>query len=207
MDQDGDRDPRLEELARIKQAFEVDPEGFVNQTENLTDADVSMIGKVIQLYCYADFNGRRIIDAIRHAALGAGHRNGARLQDAQVFPYLREIVNEYLWDSPLKDGLLAAATIVEMHRIHRHNFAHWAARRLKGIDALVMFSKNAREAERRDGVAQQADEAKYGILPLAGFDREVHKLQDHGNYLANQAAHLERHVEEFREELAKRRAH
>jgi hypothetical protein len=119
---------------------------------------------------------------------------------------LERLVRDHVWDGDLKEGLLKAAATVEMHRIHRHNFAHWIARRVTGENALVMFTMNAREAERRDGVAQEPKEAKYGILPLDGFDEEVRKLQDHTNYLARQAAHLEQHVTELKTEFGRRRA-
>jgi hypothetical protein len=198
-----DTDPRLELVTQIKMSFESDPMAFINQTQNLNQADVAMIGTVIQLYCYADFNARRIIDVLRHAATGKP-RSVSRLQDAQVFPSLENLVREHLWDGHLKDGLLIAASTVEMHRLHRHNFAHWIARRVKGADALVMFSMNAREAERRDGIPQQPKEAKFGVLPLVGFNDEIRKLQGHTNYLARTAADLENNVDELQREIARR---
>jgi len=197
-------DARLDLLSKLQDAFDSTPQAFINLTQNLNSHDVAMIGTVIQVYCYADFNARRIIDVLKHTAMGAP-RSASRLQDAQVFPMLEHIVREHLWDGDLKDGLLKAAATVEMHRVHRHNFAHWSARRVKGANALVMFTMNAREAERRDGVAPEPTEAKYGILSLDGFDEEVRKLQEHTNYLARQAAHLEQHVEELKAEFTRRR--
>lgn len=194
-------DPRKTLLAAIKAAFEGDPQAFVNQTENPNSADVFMIGTVIQLYCYADFNGRRIVDVFRHVALGEP-RAASRLQDAQVFPMLIKLVKEHLSVGDLKHGLLVAGEIVEMHRAHRHHFAHWMVRRVKGENALVMFSMNSKEAERRGGVELDPNEAKYGILPLDGFDTEVQKLKEHTNYLARTAAWLEREVSNLRDVIA-----
>jgi hypothetical protein len=185
----------------IKRRFEDDPEGFLRSTRGLREADFAFMGKVIQLYSYADLNARRLIDALRHAATGPDARNASRLTDAQVLPKLRDIAEE-LWDSNLKVGLLKAVHTLEMHRIHRHNFAHWAARRVGAEDALVLFTKNAREAERRDGEAQQPDQLKYGILALASFPEEIRKLEGHGEYLAQAAAHVEQHLNHFREGFA-----
>lgn len=198
-------DPRGELLAAIKTAFEGDPEAFVRQTDNLNENDVLMIGTVIQLYCYADFNGRRIVDVLRHAATGEP-RTASRLQDAQVFPMLDRLVQEHLWEGDLKEGLLKASATVEMHRVHRHSFAHWIARRVKGANAIAVFSMNSKEAERRDGVALDPKEAKFGILPVDGFDKEVEKLKGHTNYLARKAAELERQTDALRDEIALRRA-
>src|SRR5206468_3641392 len=128
-----------------------------------------------------------------------------RLQDAQVFPMLEQIARNYLSEGDLKQGLLKASATVEMHRIHRHNFAHWIARRVKGTDALVIFTMNAKEAERRDGIPPEPGEAKYGIVPLAGFEEEVRKLQGHTEYLAQIAAAIERNIDGLRDEIAKGR--
>jgi hypothetical protein len=198
-------DPREALLVAIKAAFDGDPQAFINQTDNLNRDDVLMIGTVVQIYCYADFNGRRLVDVLRHAALGES-RSASRLQDAQVFPALEKLVRDHLGDGDLKDGLLNASAMVELHRVHRHNFAHWMARRAKGADAIVMFSMNSKEAERRDGAALDPHEAKYGILPLEGFAAEVEKLKGHANYLARTAAKLEREVDALRDDIAARRS-
>ena len=166
------------------------------------EADFALMGKLIQLYCYADLNARRIIDALRHAAFGPQARCASRLQDAQVVPKLVEIAAE-LWESNLKEGILKAANTVELHRSHRHNFAHWAARRVGSEEALVLFTKNAREAERRDGDPLGSDLLKYAIVPLGSFAEELKKLEGHAQYLAQSAAHVERLINEFSERFAK----
>lgn len=191
-------------IEKIRAQFEGDPALFLSKTLDLHDSDFSLIGRVIQLYCYADLNARRIVDSLRHAAFGPDARYGSQLQDAQVFPKLREIAGE-LWHCNLKDGLLKAADTVELHRVHRHNFAHWAARRVREEEALVLFTKNAREAQRRDGQPQTPEEVKYAIVWLGHFPDEVSKLQAHTQYLAESAAHVELNLEQFRSEFAKHR--
>lgn len=172
-DADIESHPRISEL---KASFHAKPFDFLETTTDLSDDDYALIGKLIQLYCFADLNARRIVDAIRHAALGTDARNASRLQDAQVFPTLRELVGRWIPESSLKEGLLKAAHTVELHRMHRHNFAHWAARKVREEDALILFTKNAREGERRDGIPQGPDEMKYAIVLLAPLklrDREA----------------------------------
>ena len=199
-EEQGVADPRAALLAAVKAAFEGDPQSFISQTVDPSSADVLMIGTVVQLYCYADFNGRRIVDVLRHVALGEP-RTASRLQDAQVFPMLTRLVEEHLPGGNLRDGLLTASATFEMHRAHRHSFAHWIVRRVRGEDALAMFSMNAREAERREGGELAPQEAKFGILPLEGFGQEVEKLKGHTNYLARTAAWMERNVRGLREAL------
>lgn len=194
---------RLLCIKQVEERLEADPEGFLVNTMDLRQSDFVLIGRLIQLYCFADLNARRIIDTLRHAAFGAETRNASRLQDAQVFPKLREIVTE-LWESNLKDGLFRAADTIELHRTLRHSFAHWAARRITNEDALILFTKNAREAERRDGDPQDPDELKYAIVPIAGLLEEVHKLDGHAKYLAESAAHITCYFDDFRQRFAQR---
>lgn len=194
---DGLREP----LERIKSRIDADKNSLLMGTVNLRSSDYELLGKLIQLYCYADLNARRLIDLLRHAAIGPEARYAGRLQDAQVFPKLYEAAS-LLWDSELKDGLLKACGTIEMHRVHRHNFAHWAARRIRNEDVLILFTKNAREAERRDGAPQTPDELKYALVPLAGFPEELEKLEGHANYLAYSAAHLETHFNGFRQKFS-----
>src|SRR3546814_4982222 len=97
----------LAQSLQIKKRLEADPDAFLAETLDLQEADYSLMGKLIQLYCYADLNARRIIDLLQHAAFGPEARNASRLRDAQVFPKLREIAG-YLWASDLKEGLLKA---------------------------------------------------------------------------------------------------
>ncbi|MFC3674059.1 hypothetical protein [Ferrovibrio xuzhouensis] len=189
-------------VAELKRSFHTGPVDFLETTTDLNDDDYALMGKLIQLYCFADLNARRIIDAIHHATLGADARSGSRLRDAEVFPRLQGLVNRWIPDSPLKEGLLKAARTVEIHRIHRHNFAHWAARKVKEGDAFILFTKNAREGERRDGTPQNSDEMKYAIVLLAPLKPEIEKLIGHCAYLANQAARFEHGFEEFKRAIS-----
>lgn len=189
------------QITEIKKRFDADPDAFLSATVNLRESDFALMGKLIQLYCYSDMNARRIIDSLRHAAFGPEARYASRLQDAQVFPKLREVTAE-LWESTMKEGILKAADTVELHRIHRHNFAHWAARRVGNEDAVVLFTKNAREAERRDGDPQDPGELKYGIVPLTGFPEELVKLEGHAQYLADTAGHVERCFDDISQRFA-----
>lgn len=197
-DADIESHPRISEL---KASFHAKPFDFLETTTDLSDDDYALIGKLIQLYCFADLNARRIVDAIRHAALGTDARNASRLQDAQVFPTLRELVGRWIPESSLKEGLLKAAHTVELHRMHRHNFAHWAARKVREEDALILFTKNAREGERRDGIPQGPDEMKYAIVLLAPLKLETEKLIGHCAYLASQAIRIERDFEGFKQAI------
>jgi len=195
----GDADAQL---GRLKARIDADPDAFFQTTEKLRERDLALIGQLIQLYCYCDLNARRVIDALRHAALGPDKRNASRLPDADVFPHLRDAAALLPQGNSIREGLIRAADTIEIHRIHRHNFAHWAARKVANEEALILFSKNANEAVKRDGIAPDPDELKHALMPLASWSAEVEKLEAHTNYLAQVAADLEKNLDLFKARFA-----
>ncbi|GGB87888.1 hypothetical protein GCM10011494_02790 [Novosphingobium endophyticum] len=193
-------------LQQLHAAFDADPDGFLEATIEPTDDDYRMIGKLIQTYCFADFCARRTIDAIREAAFDATKRNGSMLQDAQVFPKLREAAG-LLWAGEVKDQLERASDIMEMHRVQRHAFAHWAVRRFPDEDAMIILSKNAREGERRHGHNADAYESSYGFFAPSQLIEEMRKIDKHVHALSAHAHYLETNVDELRREFDSRGMH
>jgi hypothetical protein len=90
IEKSGERDLESELLLVRAHIEAAPPEDFLEHTDPLREEDFALIGKYIQCYCYADFNGRRIIDTIRGAEEGAQRQNAGRLADAQVFSSLKE---------------------------------------------------------------------------------------------------------------------
>lgn len=193
--------PYLVQLANLKAQLEADPNEFLRTTQDLRDADLLLIGKLIQLYCFADLNARRIIDSLRSAADDPSAGNASKLVDADVFPHLHKAA-DLLWNSNMKDGLHKAAYSIEINRSHRHLFAHWSARRVRNHNVLILFSKNATEARRRDGISQEPDELKFGMVPLDAFATELPILEAHTMYLAECASDLERDADAYRKRFS-----
>lgn len=196
-----DADAELARMGRLRDAFEADTDVFLNLTIKLRRADLHLIGEVVQLYSYADFNARRIVSALEHASTG-DPKTVSRLQDWEVLRDLKALARQHLPDGNLRDGILKVHGTLLMHRGHRYDFAHWATRRVKGADALVMFTMNAKSAEKRAGTPLEAQQSRFGILPLAGFRAEVRKLEGHAIFMAAAAAHIDMHLVELRERIA-----
>lgn len=180
-------------LVEIQIEIEADPELYLTKTDPLTTDDLILAGKVVQTFNYADLNARRIIDSVRHAALGPDKQNGGILQDKQVYEKLIEAAEMLPENTDLRKGLVKAAKTFEMHHVLRHSFAHWAMRRIPRQDALFMMTYNAQEGERRNGTRTEPHEITYGVLPLAPMRAELEKLQGHSIFLAGEAARM--HVE------------
>jgi hypothetical protein len=185
------------QLRRIDARFSADPDGFIENTEELTLEEYAFVGQLIQLYYFADFCARRIIDAVREAAFGPEKRNASKLMEKEVFPAL-EKATKLLWDGNVKANILKAAETIGMHRHARHNFAHWACRRVPGEDVWIMLSKDAREGKRRDGRDRDSYQTSYGFVELSSLRTEMEKLNAHTHNLSVYAYQLETRIDQVR---------
>jgi len=209
---------RLEKNARakIKEADEIqlqklassisEDENWLERTLPLKKSDYSFIGAFIQSYCIADFNSRRLINAMRAIYINDNKDFAARLSDADVLLHLSKFAEQWHGIAHVSEGIGRAARTLEMHRIHRHHFAHWIIRRMQSADAFLMLTKNASEAEKRDGKAQGIDEAKWGLVMVKGLKAELVKLQGHSDYLGKIAVKLEQQAIELRAEYLSQKA-
>jgi hypothetical protein len=100
---------------------------------------------------------------------------------------------------------MRAAENVILHHMHRHNFAHWAARRVRHRDILILWTYNAREAEKRDQKPIGPGELKFGLVPRIALIEQFAILEGHSKYLAEAAAHLHTHLGELERDFAARR--
>ena len=193
-------------LKEVEAAFHADPGSFIEATEELKKDDFRLIGEIIQIYCIADYCGRRVIDSIREAALGPQARNAGGLQDAQVLSKLKE-AGQMLWYMSMKDAIIRAADILMMHSEIRHNFAHWAARKVRKQNVIVILSKNHIEGKRRHGLAGDPSNSNYGFLYVPALDEEVRKMREHIGNLSLAAYELENRIDEMRETFNERGMH
>jgi hypothetical protein len=199
-------DPNVKALLlKLDAALDADPDGFIEASLEPTADDLAFIGHFIQLYCFADYCARRIIDAIREAAIGPEARNASKLFEKDVFPSLEKAAHR-LWDGKVKTNLLKAAGTIGMHRQHRHTFAHWAVRRVPEEDVLLLLSKDAREGKRRDGHERDSYQSSFGFVALPPMRTEVEKLNAHTHILSVYAYELETRIEEVREGIRTGRA-
>lgn len=177
-------------LHAIRAEIEADPDGFLLNTEPLTNDDLILIGSLVQLYNFADLNARRIIDALRHAALGPHARNGGVIQDAQVYEKLIEAAKMLPETTDMRRDLIKAASTLQMHQLHRHHFAHWATRRIQGHDAFFMMTYKAQESTKRLGKPSEPYETIYALMPLPALRAEMDKLKGHSEWLAREAGRV-----------------
>lgn len=183
-------DEQLEVLQRFAAGQTTDP-NWLMKTELPRDSDFAFIGKFVQVYCSADLNARATINAMRFITKAEVADFAGSLNDTDVILHLNVCASEWTGAPHIAEGIRKAASTLEMHRIHRHGFAHWVVRKVAGRDALVILTKNAKEAIRRDNSPQDREEAKFGIMQLNPLRHELDKLMGHSDYLGQLANYLE----------------
>jgi hypothetical protein len=177
-------------LIQIQAEIDADHDHFLNNTDPLSIEDMALAGTLTQIFNYCDFNARRIIDTVRHAALGPAERNGGLLKDAQVYEKLVETMQMLPENYRSRNDIVVAANTLKMHHTLRHHFAHWAMRRVPNYDGLFMMTYNVAEGQKKTGKRTEAHEATYGVLPLGPVRAEVSKLEENGKLLAEAAARM-----------------
>lgn len=188
------RDARIQELA----SRTVSQSAWLDNTELLSNSDYALIGGLIQIYCFADLNARRVINSLRAICDGDESAFASKLNEIDTLLHLEKMAKKWTGAENVSDGVLTAAKTLEMHRIHRHNFAHWVVKRIQDEDAFVILSMNAPEASKRDGNEIGKDEVKWGILLISDLKIEMVKLRGYSDFLAKLAVYLEDNKNELR---------
>jgi hypothetical protein len=178
-------------LGRLRHELLAESNWIDAKTDLPTDADFALMGKFIQLYCYAEFNARRLADALSTKIRGLKSIKYYRLNDPDLLVHLRKIVDRDIWKPGVRSNVLTAIDILEMHRTHRHSFAHWVVRKHTEADVYVILSMNAGEAEKRDPGPHSDGTAKFGLMPVEILKVELKKISEHGDYLAKLVAAIE----------------
>ncbi len=181
---------RSEELEKIGAELTAS-ENLLAESTSLTEADFTLVGKFIQIYCFCDLNARRIIDTVRFARTGLENEFASSLNETDVLLHLKKCAESWVGPTHIGEGIRRAAVTLEMHRIMRNSFAHWAMRRTADDDGYIMFTMNAGEVKKRGRDPNRRDEATWGLVLRKHVEEEMEKLNGHGEYLAKLAAHLE----------------
>lgn len=180
----------LESLKALDAEFKHNPDKFLEQARPPSLHDFALIGKLVQLYCFADFCARRIIDAVDEAAYGEEHQRAAHLKDHDVFAHLRRVAAKLKKENHRATANRAAG-IMEMHRDNRHRLAHWAVRKTRDGKTFILLSKDARRASKEHGRTVGSRLVSYGFMTKKWLQREVEKLEDHAQNLNLMAALFE----------------
>jgi len=162
-------------------------------TERLRTSDFELIGRMVQVFCVADFESRRIIEAI--GDLGGKVVNVASMADKDVPVHLVRCGREWNGPSDIGAALEQAGDCFSKHQQVRHTLAHWAGRRIKGHDAYLFLATrlNHRPPEGWERIPSDDTDATAGfrVLLEPQLRRYQGKFEQHAQYLGQLSHRLE----------------
>jgi len=157
----------------------------------LQPADHQLIGFFIQQFNYMDFNLRRAIETFHHAKLlpGKAAKKYPKIHSSEVASTVQDSVKAM--DPAVEDiaETIRILSIIERRRGIRNLLGHWAARRIRNEDAIVLLSKDEGDAMRTGGAYLSSGIVKSAILDLADIrGLIVHELNKFEPWLAQKIA-------------------
>lgn len=165
----------LQEMKRI--LVKIDGKELEN-SEPLHAHDLQLIGELIQIYNYIEFNLRRCIELFTHAGMIA--------KTDKILPIARLSSVAMEGISKAEDGYAWAARLaeIELHRDARNQLAHWAARHISGESALLILSMNPAESKKRIKKPADHGHSTYGVMLVKDLQWLVRHIARHEKMLA-----------------------
>lgn len=136
----------------------------LSKLEPLTYGDAALIGHLIQSFNFLEYNLRRSIEIFAHAGLIAAVKNPHSSKLAEI---VKAGVAAMDLDVETAGVICQTLDDIELHRDIRNHLAHWAAKRIKGHDALYLMSLDHKDAIRRTGSKGDHETSIYCIMNLA----------------------------------------
>jgi hypothetical protein len=178
--------PRGLELQNILKTAEPSMQSWPQPTKD----DFVLIGGIVVLYSYVDFNLRRLIDVFEYANLlpDKWKCRGAKLNAGEAAKAVRETP---VWAGP--DDVKALRELEDL-RLLRNLVAHFAVRRFPNDDAFLFITKSAGDYKRVFG-----SEPELGVSMTAIVEREqvkgaLRRIEHIHNWLALVAPDFEKRI-------------
>lgn len=161
-------------------------EDALSKIEPLTMDDAALIGCLIQTYNFIEYNLRRSIEVFSHAKLIKRPRGNPH--SSNLIELVKTGVLATNQDTSSMDTICKTLDDIELHRDIRNHFAHWAAKRIKGHDALYLMSLDHKDATRRVNSNIDHNISVYGIFNLADIRGLIIHISEHEKWLAELSA-------------------
>lgn len=155
----------------------------LEKSEPLHPRDLQLIGELIQIYNYIEFNLRRCIDLFTHA--------GMIPRTEKVIPIARlsAVALEGISKAEDSDAWAAHLAEIELHRDARNQLAHWAARHISGERALLILSMNPAESKKRINQTVDHTHSTYGVMLVEDLQWLVLHVARYEKMLAEATSH------------------
>jgi hypothetical protein len=178
--------PRGLELEKILKAAEPSMRSWPQPTKD----DIVLIGGIVVLYSYVDFNLRRLIDVFEYANLlpDKWKCRGAKLNAGDVAKAIQETP---VWAGP---NDVKALKELEDLRSLRNLVAHFAVRRFPNDDAFLFITKSARDYKRVFGSEPELGVSMTAIVECEQVKGALRRIEHIHNWLALVVPEFEKRI-------------
>ena len=165
--------------------------GDLSKLESLTHEDFRIIGAYVQLYNFLEFNCRRAVEIFAGVGMlkGLAAEKPQRVHSSKLFETAKGVVARM--DPTVEDvpDSLAKLDEIELRKGFRNLFAHWAARRIPGQDAIVLFSMDGYDERQISGAdAPFRDSARTAMINLADIRGLLVHMSDYERWMGHKVA-------------------
>jgi hypothetical protein len=178
--------PRGEELRKILQAAESSMRDWPQPNKN----DIVIIGGIVVLFSYVDFNLRRLVEVFHYANLlpEEWKIKISKLDSAQL---ARAVWETKVWAGPAD---IAALKELEELRLLRNLVAHFMVRRFPNDDAYLFVTKSAQDYKRAFGAEPELGVAMTAIVECQQVKGALHRIEYLHNWLAKVVPAFEKQI-------------
>jgi hypothetical protein len=162
-------------------------EDALSKIEPLNMEDVAIIGCLIQTYNFIEYNLRRSIEIFAHTGLITRPKK-KNPHSSELVELVKSGVGAIAQDADSKEIICKTLDDIELHRDIRNHFAHWAAKRIKGHDALYLMSLDHMDATRRVGTKVDHNISVFAIFNLAVIRGLIKHIAEQEQWLAELTA-------------------
>jgi len=154
-------------------------------------SDIVIIGGIVVLFSYVDFNLRRLVEAFHYANLlpEEWREKASKLDSAQL---AKAIWETPVWAGPEDD--VAALKELEELRLLRNLVAHFMVRRFPNDDAYLFVTKSARDYKRAFGAEPALGVAMTAIVECQQVKGALHRIEYIHNWLAQVVPAFEKQI-------------
>jgi len=178
--------PRGEELRKILQAAESSMRDWPQPNKN----DIVIIGGIVVLFSYVDFNLRRLVEVFHYANLLPEEWKSkvSKLDSSQL---ARAVWETNVWAGPAD---VAALKELEELRLLRNLVAHFMVRRFPNDDAYLFVTKSAKDYKRAFGTEPELGVAMTAIIDCQQVKGALHRIEYLHNWLAKVVPAFEKQI-------------
>jgi hypothetical protein len=157
-----------------------------------TKSDFELVGAMIVIFSYVDFNLRRLLEVCDHVDMISQHKG--KTSNIHMAEVAKAVQGLPIWDENAKQNLKDIEEIRKM----RNLMAHFVIRRFPNDDAFMFTAKSARDYKRVFGKDPALGTALTAVVDVAHIREGLGILEVLQQRLATSAADLEKKFTELK---------